>query len=429
MLLAVTGMQAQLNSLLTDASATFTNPADTNIVRNYNDQYAVGYIVDNGTPYFYSAPIDSFSVPSVVPLTAGYKINVPNGIEVSDMKILGENTYFCGKKNFSFGVFGTYGWFKTDELWTSSTVTIHYFTIPPMFNLKKMDIARSLTGMINIVAIGEDNSSPRKSCIIEIPDAIDTLSNALSFASMPSLSQTLNDIHIVNNQVFFVGMDINPSFNTFFIRKSTSFNVLADPSLSQIYYYTPTNNVTVLHYIAPCAEVLSNNQMAVAHQNYFQGVNIAVSYIDLMSMNCVSSHFLSQENRSELHEMKYIVNNDALFLLYNNIGGNSKLLAFHPTQVPPYSSYALRSTQKYTSLDLLNSQSFISSGKNFWYLQRTTFSNPLYPCITSFEVQINQFSYTKAVLNQAITKINNFRYYNNDSQVVYSVTIRVNCQH
>ncbi|MGX8714079.1 MAG: hypothetical protein ACSW8I_10505 [bacterium] len=428
MLLAVTGMQAQLNSLLTDASVTFPNAADTNIVRNYNDQYAVGYIFDNDTGYFYSAQIDSFSAPSTSTLTVGNKVKVPNNIKVNDMKIYGDYTFFCGNLDYTLGV---YGWFRTDELWNSPTVNFHRVFVFSLINLKKMVIANTSVGRIDIIAIGEDNTSLRNSCIVEILDAMNTSVTNCTYAPMPTLTnsqrQTLYDLHVINNQVVFVGMDTRSSYKTIFIRKASSTNVLGDPNLSQVYYYTPANNATILHSIAPCAEVLPNNQVAVAHLCFTTRTNIAVSYIDLGTMNCVSTHYLTNENRSELHEMRYIAAIDNLVLLYNNVSNNSNFLAFHPTLTPTYSSYYLRSNDKYTSLDLLNNQSFISAGKNFWYLQRTTNPTPLYPCFTSTTIPIGQLSYTRTVSNQSITGLSSSKTFFPFNPTVFPVSIRVNC--
>ncbi|MGX8714050.1 MAG: hypothetical protein ACSW8I_10345 [bacterium] len=408
MLLAVTGMQAQLNSLITDASPTFTNPTGTNIVRNYNNQFAVGFLKDNANSYFYSNMIEAFSAPSTMPLTVGRKLQVDSGWVINDIKIFGEYTFFCGRDGITNGIIG---WFHTNDIWTGGMVYVTKLdiTIPvSLLNLKKMAVINTPTGAINVVLIAEGMPPIQKDYIVEVRDVLGSSPVSYSYTTLPAISstqkQTLHDVLVMNNKVFFIGMDTRSSYNTFFIRKASSTNVFGDPSLSQVYYYNPVGTSTVIPQIKPCAEAVGGSRIAVAHQIHggnVSGVSTVVSYIDTSAMNCVYAHVQHNGNRWNLLEMKYIASTNSLILLSDQ-SVSSTFSVFHPAITIPYSFCQIPSDDQYTSLDLLNNQSFLSAGGCKWFLQRTTSSSLPTPCITPTELQVGISSYSKTVETQVL---------------------------
>ena len=373
---------SQAISVETDASAVFPTTFSGTIVRNYNDLYAVGYLRDSVDGYFYSSAIEAFSIPSTLPFTLGTRMKLFNQWTIQDIQVHRNYIYFCGTDGSNHGL---YGRFHINDLLSPG---IHNFIAYRFVDVKCLNkiVVVDTNSKTNLIAIGEgyNYAGVDHDVIIEVKDynnypTIPLI--ALMSAADLSHREILQDVLVVGGKAIFVGMDTRTPFKTFFVRRSNKYNVVLDNELHNTYHYTPALSVgSVITSLSTCSAVMEDKYVSIAHMcdNPPNGFNMLVNTIDALGyLNSISVHMISHVNRAELVEMKYLPLVKNLVLLSYNGMYQTDFLIWNPGNTTTYtttSSY--ENNIMYSSIDVLNNQSYISASKSHWFLQRT------YPSIT-----------------------------------------------
>jgi hypothetical protein len=428
-LLVGLNLLAQNHSLQTDAIVEFPLAEDSTIVRNYNDQYSIGFIRDNGNSYFYSTSIQPFMGTGSVPLTSGTKMPLPPGTVVNDMVQQDGLTFFCGHLNH---VWGIYGWFSTNDLCTGTICSVECRYYTPPISLKKMVIVKTgLASGPNIVAIGEDFSSLGVNYIIEILGAM-TTSPHLLYAPLPAytsnIKQTLRGVHVIGDQAVFVGVDSRPTYKTFFVKKANAQHVVYDVQLATTYYYSPIDGSEIMTQFEPCSEVVNNDILSIAHMavNNELGTQMAITNIDVLgTMNCINTHVLTRYNRTHLYDMRYEPACKSLVLLHGMGSPNpSNFFVYQPLMNTSYPTHIFSSTEQYRTLDVLGNAGFISAGTNQWFLQQIPST---YFCYPKTEVLVTLSEYRRTQEVQGISSSVIYPVYTMVPDTVSTISIDVNC--
>lgn len=354
----------------------FITNVDSTIVRNDNDTNAIGYIVDNNDRLFYELNTDGFLNTGATPMSGGHKVPVLNGWSISDIRILGERVYFCGND----GSYGLFGYFDKNDLYNGVSVLYKYMRLNYFEKITTMNVYYDQAGDVRVAAAGETyiNGVVAKSYIIEISN-IQT--GAYRFAMLPTSSpgrvETVQDIHKVGDILYFTGMEGSLTQETPFIRKTSAYNIFSSSIDDLFLYHNSSPSFDVIPQQLTTSTIVDDEMIALAHEciNLSAGVfptEIDVNFIDINTMQVGSTHRHYTGDRVQLHDMVYIPDEHLVVLNYSN-ASPSCFLQLQPYTTPPYLTFMHETyPDKYSSMDNLGTNSFMSAGMNHWYLQKLT---------------------------------------------------------
>lgn len=378
LLLSISGsVSAQLVSVITDASLAFPTTIDGTIVRNYNDQYAVGYLECKLGHCFYCNNIEEFSSTGTTPLTSGTKMVLACNWEIKDMQVHRDYVYFCGTDGLNHGLFGRV---SISDLSTPGSYIISAYNVPsyyfPCFNKLAVVDNGTRVGLVasGYYVYGTDTTD----IIMEIGD-YNNAGTSSRYALLPRINnvyrEKLHDVLTVGDSIVFVGVDTKTPYNTIFLRRSDKHNVFGG-GINSIHYYFLTASHGLVPWFSTRSAKINEQIVSIAHlcTNSEGSTSIRIVNIDAINtLNSLLVQDLSEINRSLLIEMKHLPLVNNLVLLHYDVAYNeSRYLIWRPFNTTSYvTSILYDGSNRYSSLDLLGADSFISSQRSQWYMQRT----------------------------------------------------------
>lgn len=339
---------AQLQSYIEDASGSFGPTAGSSVVRNFNDDYAIGFFKDAATSYFYAVDVNS----GAVPFTNGNRMPVSAGWEVKDIYFHNNEAFFCGNN----GTNGIIGRFPLDKLIAGSgPVSVEYVT----FSSKKPSrlVAFSNASFYGVVAID--------SCSIVICNF-----PSLSYCTYTfSGGELVHDVLLKGDTLLYIGT--NFSNNCVTVRRSSC---TTPTTVSHPWCYYPASSSTHIITTGSIATLLPNDQMAVVHQvsNEDNNFEMDMLVINLPNMLCIDRHAFVNLHRVRYHDLKYIPTTQRLELLYTDFALYDRyVLEWQPLQNYNYPANVLQPVLRYNSMDRIGDKCFFMVSGFHWMLQNT----------------------------------------------------------
>ncbi len=335
-------------------SRTVTNPefkseARTQTIEVYGDKYVIAAGKESGKQFSRFTAWDNNLTNMVTSAI------LDTGYFVSDMSILGDRVYFCGKyvdtNNVSQGIIGV---FDVNDLISNSTFSYGIATINGVKSVSRLDTYQTGTNPIvsHIVAVGEPSTITQgmyPTCFISMHDSASVAFN-IDVQSPTTQTQyyteQLKDVVFTDAHVVTVSF-VSPAEG--FIIRLYNPEHPENLALQQSYYYDLSNTVDALallnnEYAFNIAKITKDTIAVVSsagttNNEYYTLVNI----IDITTSHAIVSNqaIVHPDKMIEIFDMEYEPFKQKLLLLENsNLSGNGYWLQsvtiLTPSQTPMY---------------------------------------------------------------------------------------------
>ena len=231
--------QYNYTSVDIDGSTNFTANNNT-IVRKWNSQYAVCLSGNRLGIFDYSAFLGAPG--STTPTFPAKYMDIPSTVTVSDIQILGDSLYFCGRYSSSSQSNAVIGIIPLDINPLSATV-IDYKHISHLHSISKMVVRRMSQYSARVVAIGKTSqSSYNNNCIVSVNNIL--LANC-SYSTLPLASNDYaDDITLLNNTTICIsGRTATGQSDDIWRRKCSINSVLSSASTIYTKYTYSTGTI------------------------------------------------------------------------------------------------------------------------------------------------------------------------------------------
>ena len=365
MLLLVQVAYSQMKSYEGFVTTNIPYEHDGSVVKHWTDNKNVVSFCDNIGVHWYIAyhRVYKFVSGAFVFDTVSYA-SVPPGLEIKDLFVHGNNTYFCG----SYLGKGAYGWFPIDTSFTL-TSSIQIYPVNQVDTLRKLVVCPDTLGRVHLTAIGVSNAN-NQHCILEVPNTVSS-SYKLAFVNPAGgwHDEVLDDVVLTDDYVVFVSRDKREGVGELTFRYSSPVNVLGNPLIDTHYHILTTNSETSY---PVAATRMDGNDFAVGY-TAGNAAETRVHYLTAGSgINLIHSQSTSVCGTARMMDMTYHSTTGKVTLLWPDFDGYSHFLAFSPyvtgVQVAthPYHPRA-----RCYSIDDMDGEAFVAFGGNGITLQRT----------------------------------------------------------
>ena len=350
---------AQLQSYIEDASGSFGATAGVSVVRNYNDEYAIGFFREASTSYFYAVKTAS----GMGTFTQGNKLAI-NGIwDIKDIFFHNGEAFFCG----SVGIDGIIGHFPVSNLINGSGGVALVSRIVPNKPLRRL-VAYGSAPSYHVVAI---DSTVIASCDFT------SISGSRHYLPL-SDGELVYDVLLKGDTLLFVGTDT--TYNCVTVRRSSCSVPIP---VSNPWRYHPATPPARVITTGSIATLLPNDKLAVVHQigNEHQQIEVDLLTIQLSDMQCTDRQAFVNLHRVHYHDLKYIPATQRLELLYTDfVLFDRYVLEWQPYLSTTYSANVLQPVLRYNSLDRIGDKCFFMVSGFQWMLQNTLAGSWENPC-------------------------------------------------
>ena len=341
---------AQLQSYIEDASDSLGTANGISLVRNYNDEYAIGFFKDSAASYFYAVKTAS----GMVPFTQGNRIQVNGSWDVKDIYFHNGIAFFCGNN----GTDGIIGRFPVINLINGSGAVI-------------VD-CRTISGapLRRLVAYG--NAPSYRVAAIDSTVIVlgDFTSMNYKYHSFPTIyGEMMYDVLLKGDTLLYVGADFNN--NCISVRVSSC---STPDHLSAPWRYHPATPADHIITTGSIATLLPDNRLAVVHQvsNEDNNFEMDLLVINLPNMQCIDRQVFVNLHRVSYHDLKYIPFTQCLELLYTDFALYGRyVLEWQPFQSSNYLANVLQPTSWYNSMDRIGDKCFFMVSGFQWMLQNS----------------------------------------------------------
>ena len=331
---------------------------------------------------------------ALIDQTGSMKIaKLKDGYFVRDMRITGENVYFCGTvQGHAF-----LGHLKHTG-YTPSAWQVKYFNLAPNYTseLSRM-VAYDIGGQQKVVAVGFyhfDNtgsfpcpSYPGQNCIKTF--VVEVNFNGDTPVGSPNLvySNDLNHFEIITevieteSHVAIVGYitdHYNTVLNSTVIHCCGKSNVAFDfQTIPYHYYYTPDEGHSDFHGCWMKGDTIAISSLSTYNTSVGQQFSTNVRVFDLTTMANIQSQLVPLNTKSEPYDLMYMQGEGRLVLLqdiYHPIAASVQNTFVHlkPYFPAAYSAncwYRTYSRDGYRSLSRLSSDRYFAAGGEFWCMK------------------------------------------------------------
>ncbi len=361
--------RAQILSMEEDGSAMFPTNTGGSVVRNYNDDYAIGFFKGSGGGYFYAVQANV----AMLPFTHGNRMYVSGTWEINDICFVGAELYFCG----SDGTDALIGHFPVGNLLAGSgPVIIDCRKITTINTPRRLVAFSNGTSQHNVAVVCD-------SYVVNY-DFSSTNGNKFDFTT-PN-GERIHDVLLYNGSIFYIGTDITEDCIT--IRRNTISHM---DTMFNLWRYYPTTSGTHVISTGCLATLMTNDRLAVVHQTVNSDTIFELNQltIQMPNMQCVDRHTYVNLHRAQYHDLKYIPATQRLELLYTDlVNYDTYVLEWQPMVINYYSANMLQPSLRYSSLDRWSIDYFLTISGYHWLLQNTQSTGWANSCETSLQVNV-----------------------------------------
>ena len=335
--------------------------------------------------------------------------------QVSDIRIVGDDIFFCGmnrSNNYAFLGHATVSDIEAQNPHIQfKDFIVDFSTISRLWRLAAYI---DPTGVTRLVAVGDfwytnDGVTPQPtgvppcsylgSCQSTIVVETTYQFGAIQMPSYKVLHDNNNyeyacDVVETDNYVAVVTF---PAADELIIHRCDKSNVLGPLSFNYYYRYTVPSGRVVFN-----ACKMKGDTIAVASVfDYGGGVDdMQVRVVDLATMNMPYAQVFDLQDKDDVYEMAYLPDVQRLVLLTNQT--YSYLVELHHTfcflkpyeTVFPYNMEKIYESndRSFTSVDRLSSQHIVAAGGNYWMMKDVTYNDPGSTCYVIKEQQVTDIA-------------------------------------
>lgn len=384
------------SSVLLNASYDFPAANDQTIVRVAGDgTHAVVHVRDGNTPYFYCVNYEADPMARIYGWTPCYKITLDTTWIIHDFRTFGDHVAFCGEVNGQ----GLYGWFLANNLISgSSSVHIHTFTVPAVERFKMMVLGLKEPfregPWIALAAEKYDAIIHNiREYLFQFDGVFFTSTNYYRMRKLWTSStdrEQVQDLLLENNRFCMIAKDPRFPYSPFTVRCMDSWYMDTQHELDTIYRY----NIGLGESSGRVRGIAMDgtDHFAVA---YISGsLKLKVRCVKLFSLNITTSQQIHMEKEDYRLELSYSDFDDETLAVLQHVNNPNKADTFHLFKPFIRFPYAMKQLfhderKKFTSLDLLHDNFFVSTG-NYWAYSQMLPNGDSHKCpsLTKREVEI-----------------------------------------
>ncbi len=353
------------------------------LVRNWNDTNVVSLVYSDGYRFactdfaHFLGPYSSsgFVAPTI------YSDPLPREYAITDFKILNDTVFFCGSKNLSTipeTFCGIVGYFPLNQFMLGN-ITPHIFEIPEAYYFRRL-VAYQHNGVHKVIALGKSFTNADNHVILETFDILSTLPTFKMYKIeyMP-YEEIYDDVLYTGNRVVFVGTFFQGSNARPIVRTLDRPEDIGNSSLLDSFYYfsLSPNEINA----RTRSVVLDDGLIAMSYvhvetgttQTFFKRLRVIDTDVLPRPLN-INSHETQIIDKMETAEMAYSPRLQKLILLQEPFVAFTDDPLFYFLE--PYNNYSYLADETYfshgnlyRSIDIYNSDNFVSVGMEKAYLQ------------------------------------------------------------
>ena len=353
------------------------------LVRNWNDKDVVSLVYSDGYRFvctdFYQF-LGPYSPSGFVAPTI-FSDPLPREYAITDFKILNDTVFFCGSKNLSTipeTFCGIVGYFPLNQFMLGN-ITPHIFEIPAASYFRRLVVYQH-NRVHKVVALGKSFTIADDPVILEIFDILSTLPTFKMYKIeyMP-YEEIYDDVLYTGTKVVLVGTFFQGSNARPIVRISDQPEDIASTTLFDSFYYfsLSSNEINA----RTRSVVLDDGLIAMSYvhvetgtsQTFFKRLRVIDTEALPMPLN-INSHETQIIDKLETAEMAYSSRLKKLVLLQEPFVAFTDDPLFY--YLEPYNNYSYFTDETYfshgnlyRSIDIYNSDNFVSVGMEKAYLQ------------------------------------------------------------
>lgn len=394
------------------------------IVRSWGSDHVLTYHNGQSGNYFSLARVSDFHSPatSAGPFASARQTStLPAGMWVTDVRIWGDEAFFCG----SIGTYAVVG--KIDlNAFSTGSVSISYIEVMTSATRYKKLVAYKHTSSARVVVcLGENAASG-------YDDVVSVYSYAGAFLHLNTYTlpteEDMDDILYTGDAVVLVGRYNNSTTRDQLIIRSSPSTTLPATLTDRTLYPAASYEVNGRTSSVYMRGYSTTPVIAVSYVHYdspSKRLSTRVRYIDLRTMAMLRSHEFPRVEKEDVLATLYSNLADRLAVVYPEpepgIASNvTKTVLLQPDMPSPYPAVRLffPPSENFTSADILNDPSsidinLVEAGRGRWYLQHIPTAGPgmagcpasdiinvdIIPDLTPVPIPYNTFSNTPAYMS------------------------------
>ena len=360
------------------------------IVRDVNDQWAIGCINSAGACYFYAAENDGFDTPGAPSLSGGFYVQFIYNTTIMDVQYAEGRVFFCGTTSpIIYKNYAIYGWFELSDLTSGAAVNFTYYYFSDLDSLTRMAIVDASGTNPHIIAVG---ALGNLHAVVDIHHNIN-----IEYALLPSVAgvpERIDDVLISDSKAIFVGTNgllaAIGSPIVFYMRQAQATNLFA--STLQARYIFNNSIGEAYQQFGTASTVMPEGRIAIVHKAKHDGVETRLATVQIADLlTCEHLTAISNTNRGLVYDAAYLQEFKTVISLHDD-----GFYVHHPYVSTPFNTAHLYPTDgKYCSMVQHAGASILSAGENRWLMQRfipTTVNASCMNVQSATEQQVTNYS-------------------------------------
>ncbi|MBR3412527.1 MAG: hypothetical protein IKG81_07555 [Bacteroidales bacterium] len=360
------------------------------VVRTVNNQKVIASYWDSGSRCYHLARVG---------LTDIISAKLDDHHEIADIRIMGDDIFFCGMDRSNYRAFLGHATVTGIESMTPHIEIMNFYVDnATITRLWRLAAYTDPTGATRLVAVGDFWYTG--SGLLNVPACPSPGTCQSTFAVECTYSS--GNFNAIDNRVFYdntnyeyacdvvetdnyVAVVTFPAADELIIHPCKKSSVAVLPSLDNFYYYkVPPSKVAYYG----CK--MKGDTIAVASVfNDGPGTdNMQVRVIDLATMNMPCAQTFSLLDKDDICEMAYLPDIQRLVLLTNHTYTPLTLLIHTFCILKPYETAFPYNMEKiydinrrsFTSLDRLSTKHIVAAGGDYWIMKDASLNNPASTC-------------------------------------------------